>query len=141
MSDNWAEKRKYIRHPSDIPIEISSSNARPEEEKLLSNISFGGLCFRSEVPFKNGTMVTVKISHVRPVFEAKGRVVWCSGEKGGSYDVGVEFAGESDAFRARMVEQVCRIERYKEKVLKKEGRALTGSQAALEWIIKYADKF
>ncbi len=118
MSDNPVEKRRYIRHPSDIPIEISSDKSLPEEEKVLSNISFGGLCFKSNVPFKYGDIVTIKIVHVRPPFEAKGKVMWCALDDS-YFDVGVEFAGEGDAFRARMVEQICRIEQYKEEVLKK----------------------
>ena len=44
-------------------------------------------------------------------------------------------------FRARMVEQVCHIEQYKHQVLKKEGRKLSGEEAALEWIQKYAPQF
>jgi hypothetical protein len=141
MNENWVEKRKYIRHPSDIPIEVSSHQALPEEKKILSNISSGGLCFKSDIPFKNGTTVSVKISSLRPVFEAKGRVVWCRQKDEGNFDVGVEFMGEEDAFRARMVEQACRIEQYKKEAFQKEGRELTGSQAAAEWIKKYAKDF
>jgi hypothetical protein len=40
-----------------------------------------------------------------------------------------------------MVEQVCHIEQYKADVLKKEGRELTGEEAAKEWILKYAKDF
>jgi len=141
MSDNSAEKRKYIRHPSDIPIEIISRRAGKDSEKILSNISFGGLCFKSGIAFEKGDVVKIKITNVRPPFEAEGRVMWCSAGGPGEFDVGVEFTGEGDAFRARMVEQVCRIEKYRQDALKLEGRSLTGSQAALEWIIKYADKF
>jgi len=140
MDGNWSEKRRYIRHPADVPIYVSSPVSLPDKERALSNISFGGLCFSSEVPFEYGTVIAIKISYVRPPFEARGRVVWCA-RKAASFDVGVEFDGEGDAFRARMVEQVCRIERYKEEVLKNEGRELTGTQAALEWINKYAEKF
>jgi hypothetical protein len=141
MDDKFIENRKYIRHPSDIPIEISSQAADPEEKNTLNNVSFGGLCFRSAVAYAGNTVVAVRITYVRPVFEAKGRVVWCKGNPDGSFDVGLEFAGAVDAFRARMVEQICRIEQYKREVLEKEGRSLSGTQAAREWIDKYAEKF
>jgi len=142
MTENWVEKRKYIRHPSDIPIEISTLQSPPEGAKVLNNISFGGLCFKSDIPYENGSSVSVRITHVRPIFEARGTVVWFRGGKGGeAYEVGVEFSGEVDAFRSRMVEQVCRIEQYKKEILEKEGRDLTGTQAALEWIKKYAEGF
>ena len=141
MAENIIENRKYIRHPSNIPIEISSRDTNPEEKNTLTNISFGGLCFKSKISFEKNSIIAVKIPYVRPVFEAKGRVVWCSRNKDGSFDIGIEFTEPSDAFRVRLVEQICRIEQYKREVLQKEGRSLTGTQAAVEWIAKFAEKF
>ena len=40
-----------------------------------------------------------------------------------------------------MVEQICHIEQYKQDVFEKDGRRLSGEQAALEWIEKYATDF
>ncbi len=37
-----------------------------------------------------------------------------------------------------MIEQVCYIEQYRKEVLKKEGRKLSGEEAAMEWVEKYA---
>ncbi len=42
---------------------------------------------------------------------------------------------------ARMVEQICHIEQYKNEILKAEGRQLDSKQAALEWIQKFASEF
>lgn len=141
MDDKFIENRKYIRHPSDIPIELSSQAAEPEEKNTLHNVSFGGLCFKSKAAFAQNSVIAVRIAYVRPIFEARGRVVWCKSNGDGSFDVGLEFLGAVDAFRARMLEQICRIEQYKREVLEKEGRQLTGTQAAREWIDKYAEKF
>lgn len=55
--------------------------------------------------------------------------------------MGIKFTQSIDVFRIRMVEQVCHIEQYKEDVKAREGRCLTGTQAALEWIQRYASKF
>jgi hypothetical protein len=41
----------------------------------------------------------------------------------------------------RMVEQVCHIEQYKKELFEDEGRALTGEQAAMEWIKRFAEGF
>jgi c-di-GMP-binding flagellar brake protein YcgR len=142
MAEKLIENRKYIRHPSDIPIEVSSEQPTgKEEDNLLHNISLGGVCFKSNVPFKKDEMVSIRISLVRPVFEARGSVVWSKENEDGSFDIGLEFSGTVDAFKARMVEQVCRIEQYKKEILEREGRALTGTQAAIEWINKYAKEF
>ena len=40
-----------------------------------------------------------------------------------------------------MTEQICHIEHYKQEVMKREGRRLDCSQAAMEWIDKYARDF
>ena len=57
------------------------------------------------------------------------------------YEVGVEFVMPDDEYRARMVEQLCYIEHYKRRVQAREGRELSGEQAAREWIEKYAAHF
>jgi len=132
--------RKYIRHPSDIPIEFNI-NFIPEEQKdLLNNISNGGLSFNSKVELDVGTVIKIRIPIVKPVFEATGNVVWCT-EIGNNYEIGIEIIGKEQAFRTRMVEQVCHIEHYKREVFKSEGRVLSGMEAALEWIAKYAHIF
>jgi hypothetical protein len=40
-----------------------------------------------------------------------------------------------------LVEQVCHIEQYKKEVFLKEGRLLSGDEAAAEWIEKFANQF
>jgi hypothetical protein len=70
----------------------------------------------------------------------KGRVCWCQ-EKNGHFVLGVKFLDTEDAFRVRMVEQICHIEHYKREVFEKEGRVLSGEQAAMEWIPKYGSVF
>jgi hypothetical protein len=53
----------------------------------------------------------------------------------------VQFLDAADAFRARMVEQVCSIERYRREVRRREGRVLSGQEAAEEWIREHAARF
>ena len=68
------------------------------------------------------------------------RVAWCKeGEQ--DYELGVEFLDPDDAFRMRMVEQVCYIQQYTNDVAKQEDRHLTREEAAVEWIAKYAGEF
>ncbi|TPW14535.1 MAG: type IV pilus assembly PilZ [Halothiobacillaceae bacterium] len=131
--------RKYIRHPSDIPIEFSVKDIKLKKESL-SNISVGGLAIRTSERVDIGRQIDLCIASVRPMFRAAGRVAWCL-KRSDHYDVGVQFVESEDAFRARMVEQVCHIEHYKKEVLVTEGRALSGEEAASEWINKYASDF
>ena len=39
--------RKFIRHPSDIPIDFLIKELSVKDRKYLNDISFGGLSFRS----------------------------------------------------------------------------------------------
>ena len=137
-SGKEADMRKYIRHPSNIPIECTVVDDQASVSQSLQNISRGGLSFASRKPLKKGLLVTVNIPGRD--FEARGRVVWCR-KSAGSYDVGVSFINKMDAYTIRMVEQVCHIEQYRQQVRQFEGRELTGAEAATEWIERYAETF
>ena len=132
--------RKYIRHPSDIPIEYDLEEVVAEKREYLNDISKGGLSFKSNRHINTGSLIQIRIPIREPVFEAEGVVVWCR-KNNGYYDVGVEFRDLHAGFGLRMVEQVCHIEQYKKDVLKNEGRELSGEEAAVEWITKYAKDF
>lgn len=135
-------ERKYVRHPTDIPIdyEYDRSECVASDTERLKNISFGGLAFEAESVVEQGAILNVTIPLVDPEFHIQGRVAWCE-RIDGHYDIGVEFVEPDKLFKARMVEQVCQIEHYKREILETEGRALTGEQAALEWIAAHAADF
>lgn len=154
--------REYIRHPSDIPFVIQPES-HPEQLSLeLNNVSQGGLAFESPQRFTKGSLVTIKLFVVKPCFKVRGIVQWCHCRSLASntqttpdvtpstkqeplpqtlYDVGVEFIDQEDAFRVRMVEQLCHIEHYKRQVKATEGRTISGQTAAFEWIAKHAAQF
>lgn len=136
------EQRRFIRHPSDIPIvaDYRLSRLKSVESERLKNISAGGLSFLSGNELDVGKAVRIVIPVVDPAFEIAARVVWCA-KTNGTFDVGVEFLEPDKIFKARMVEQVCHIEHYKREVFEKEGRVLTSQQASLEWITKCAADF
>jgi len=140
-----ARDRQFYRHPADIPIEIRRGADSPApvggtDTAHVQNVSVGGLAVDMEQCLDKGEIVEIHIPFVKPPFEAHGRVVWCH-KADGSYEMGVQFLDASDAFRARMVEQVCHIEQYKRDVREKEGRVLATNEAAREWITKFAARF
>jgi len=133
------DMREFIRHPVDIPVEIVPGDESESHIDKLVNLSYGGIAFHSLVEFLPGQTVDVNIVCVTPFFKAQALVKWCRVE-GDGFDVGVKFSDPNDQFRARMVEQVCYIEQYKNEMLK-QGRELTGEQAAMEWIERFATQF
>jgi hypothetical protein len=128
------EARQFIRHPVNLPIETSQA---PAEAYCLG---VGGLAFRTEHEIEPGSFVHIRIPAVTPAFEIEARVVWCR-HRANHIELGVEFLSDQDAFRARMVEQVCHIEHYRQKIRELEDRTLSFDEAALEWIGRFSASF
>ena len=139
---NTAQKlmRSYIRHPSDIPLEYKLETVGNSAALNLNNVSYGGVSFNSEEPIKEGSIIELKILFVQPEFVSKCQVTWCQME-GEYYVIGAMFLEQNDVYMARMVEQICHIEHYKNEIKRREGRVMSGEQAANEWIAKFARNF
>lgn len=131
--------RNFFRHPTDIPIEILHDE-RGTQDEALRNVSRGGLSFCHNEQLSVGDIVRVRIAITAPAFEAPGRVVWCQAEDT-IWQIWVEFLDPDHLFQARMIEQICHIKQYRQEVLAKQGRDLSGHEAAVEWIAKYARVF
>lgn len=132
-------RREFIRHPADILIQIDTAAGTPTLQHG-HDVSFGGLAFASDSFLEPGSTVEVRIPDVRPVFKAHARVRWCRRDAD-QYMVGVEFLEHGAAFRIRMVEQICAIERYRREMQARDGKTPTSAEAAEEWISKYAAQF
>lgn len=132
--------RSFIRHPSDIPIDFQLEELVTKGTDYLKNVSHGGLAFTAKVALTPGATIRINIPLVQPVFQAIGTVTWCHPQQH-EFEIGIQFLDDDDRFRARMVEQICHIEQYKQDVLEKDGRQLTGEQAAIEWIEQFATTF
>lgn len=144
--------RKFIRHPSDIPIDFQIDENEAPRPLLTKDISVGGLCFTTDKPVSVGKKIHIHIPDVLQgplnekdlmdgnAFDADGIVAWCRRESS-SYAVGVRFDDQSIHFGLRMVEQICHIEHYRYDVLQGEGRELSSEEAAKEWVERYAAKF
>lgn len=132
--------RQFIRHPTAIPIEVGNADHIAGAGPQVVNVSHGGLAFQLDVELEPGSIVEVRIPSMFPMFTTLGRVVWCK-PYDQRYHLGVAFLDQDDAFRTRMVEQICHIENYRNNVSLTEGRQLSLEQAAAEWIDKFAAQF
>lgn len=133
--------RQFIRHPVDVPVEIGTGAAQSALALHTHDVSLGGLALRSGVAVLPGVDVAIRIACVQPPFEAQARVAWCRPHDADSYELGVCFLDAEAAFLARMVEQVCHIEQYRNEVQQREGRMLSTQEAADEWIAEHAAQF
>jgi hypothetical protein len=121
--------RRHIRHSTDVPIDVRLSQTVPGDREYLCNISRGGLCFRSLAPIAEGISIRIEVPVAQPVFETEGIVAWCRPSDQG-YEVGVRFTGcRQDP---QLVAEVHQVEHYKREVWVRDGRLLSGEEAAAE---------
>ncbi len=132
-------QRAYIRHATSVPLDIVPQGNPQQMSLQLNDLSLMGLSFDSPRRLEVGSRVSVKIRKVRPSCRVEAIVQWCDQAQEG-YKIGVQFLGEQDAFRIRMVEQVCHIEEYRKRERSK-GRRLSKNRASEEWISANASRF
>lgn len=75
------------------------------------------------------------------IFNIHGKVAYCTKSPRGLYRTGVVFKDKSDAFRAKLAEEMLKIKDYQKKRSQQLGREVSEEEAALEWIKKYAKSF
>ncbi len=85
--------RRFIRHPSDEPIEYEIHGKLNVYRKPLKNYSEGGLCFISEEWIEPDAEIHLGFPANAPVPEAEATVVWCK-PVDGRFEVGVRFQEE-----------------------------------------------
>ncbi|MCB1722641.1 MAG: PilZ domain-containing protein [Gammaproteobacteria bacterium] len=133
-------ERRYIRHPSRMPIHFDLSGDVLRRDEYLRNVSEGGVCFACAVALDPGQPIRLAIPLLGQTYEVDGCVAWCRDARPG-YEIGVRFLSPQDRFCVRMVEQLCYIEDYRSQVEREEGRRLSSEQAAEEWIARFAEQF
>lgn len=133
------ERRKFIRHPVDMPIKVYPQDQSLVPGPEMRDVSNGGISFFTNVALTKNSLLTIAIPHVAPPFEEKCVVCWCR-NMGDGFEIGVRFMNQEGMFRAHMVEQVCHIRDYRLQA-SRQGRPLSSDEAAKEWISKHAEGF
>lgn len=111
--DNISEKRQFLRHPSNIPVEVipypeAALNNVEYEPLYLKNVSFGGLAFFSSENIPLNSIIYIRVLSQTP-FELMCRVVWLHAlEDTAEYEIGVEFV----ARKSTAMEQLILVEMY-----------------------------
>lgn len=127
--------RSFIRHPTDIPIEVRHEDQSCRQDSLR-NVSRGGLCFLHSQAAPVGSDIVVRIVLTSPPFEVSCHVTWCPAD-GSAWQVGVGLLDQSMLFRLRMVEQICHIEYYRCTLRESQGRALSSQEGVALVVCAY----
>jgi len=128
--------KKLIRHPRQVPVSIQSI----ETDAVNNVVYLGELAVYSESTFPIGTKVMLHIEMPNTDAKLSGKIIWSHKSKYGHL-LGISFQSESEAYRMRMIEQLCNIEAYRENLRTKEDRHLNREEAAAEWIARYSKDF
>ncbi len=132
--------RRYLRHPSDMPVELIPLKQPVLTGQRLNNISLGGVACKCCRGFQRGSAVAMRFPLFGQQAQYPGVVAWCHKQLN-DYLVGIAFTDEDTLFRARMVEQVCQIEHYRQQRMRELGEELPIESVALEWIADHAAEF
>jgi len=140
QKDMIHQTARAIRHPFQIPLEVHALGTEERDCLPSSEANMGELDFNSPHMINVGEVLMIRIPSVNKETEICGKVIWFA-KTGHGYIIGMSFYSESEAFRMRMLEQVCHIEAYRKDALDSEGRELSSEEAAAEWIGCYAASF
>ena len=100
------------------------------------------LCFFCEHSLTPKTSIEVDIPIREKFFHIRARVVYSREDTQTSlYKTGVTFEDTDSLFKAKLAEEILAIEKFREKLVRLEGREVTEEEAASQWISKHAKKF
>ncbi|WP_207062831.1 hypothetical protein [Motiliproteus sp. SC1-56] len=129
---------QYIDHPREIPITLES--LPPPDMAPGGPVPAGGLRLRWREKVAVGRFLRVRIPTVQPDAWADMLVAWHRLGRD-DYELGLRFLDAEQAFKMRLMEQICHINCYQAAVRRREGRQLSTQQAAREWIASFAADF
>lgn len=142
MQQHHTVIRRHARHVTGIPIEVTLdlNHGYQAENESIANVSPGGLCFIASDYLQKNESIQVRFPVLNREHNLDGKVVWCNKTAMG-YEVGFEFDDPEEVERLKMIEQICQIESFRQDLEIREGRKLSGEQAAREWVTKYSGNF
>jgi len=142
--DTGKNKRCFIRHPVTLPVKCQKEGHQEANAYEMRDISFGGMSFVSIDFYAPGDLVAMEFPVQSARRRVDGEIIWSARLKDqptSLYANGLKFLTRQMLFIARIVEQLCCIEKYREAQALQFSRSLSGDQAAQEWIRLCAARF
>ena len=130
------KQKSLIYHPNLVPLNIRKVRERVE----MRSSCMGELAVHSQVYIPVGSQVLLSLYMGESTPSLYGRVIWLFGSDE-EYLMGLTFDGADEAYKMRMVEQLCHIQAYRDAIARGEGRQLSDEEAAREWIGRYSAGF
>jgi hypothetical protein len=137
-------RRCFIRHPVSMTVQCRKEGHREANASEIRDISFGGMYFVSADSYAPGDIVEMEFPPLTLRNKITGEIIWSapvSVKPAIQFSNGLKFLSNQMLFMARMIEQMCCIEKYREAQIRESHRSLSGDQAAREWIRMCAARF
>jgi hypothetical protein len=138
------EKRKFIRHPLSYPLRtrvLKQEMRSPVVRSRSENIGNGGLLFSCKTAIKEGSEVEINLTVEGRNFLLDGTVVRCDPVENGNYNVATSFNRQDEVLKVRMMEQVVRIEEFKNRLERRCNKKIDFAWVAKQWIKRYSKYF
>ena len=136
------EKRKFERFPIHASIHIKDTNRHLRAITYSDDLSEGGLAFYSLSRIETSSALEIKIGVREHIFKIEATTVYCAARPTNKfYRTGVSFKDSSNAFKAKLAEEVVLIKAYQKELSSETHHRIAEDTAALEWIEKNAACF
>lgn len=136
------ERRHFIRHPLEIPISYSIDISSEAKICRTIDLSDFGISFLADQPLAGNQVIVLELAAHQHEFKIKAVVKWSQYSKtDGKYWIGVMFLNQQEKLRAQMVEQMCYIDAYRLRQIKREKRSVSYNEAAIEWLRFDSDNY
>jgi len=137
-----SDKRKFERFPIRASIHIKDTNRNCRAITYSDDLSEGGLAFYSLTQIPTGSSLEITIGVRERIFKIEAQAVYCANRPTNRfYRTGVEFKDSTNAFKAKLGEEVVLIKAYQKQVSSETHHRISEEEAALEWIEKNAACF
>ena len=136
------ERRKYFRHPIQVPIRLRLASKNSAQVLESRDLSLGGLNFIWPKKLSRGTLLDITIPVKEKLFELRGKVVFSREDRRTArYSTGISFVDFPSAFKARLAEEVLQIMEFRKTLSHDLGHEVTEEEAASRWVRQHAPHF
>ena len=142
MKLSGKERRKFFRHPIQVPLKLRFKQRATETSSQSREISLGGLSFIWPRKLSRGLLLNITIPVREKLFELNAQVAYSREDrKTARYFTGVTFVDFPSAFKARLAEEVLQIMEFRKSISRERGQEVSEEEAASQWVRDHAARF
>ncbi len=142
MELSGKERRKFFRHPIQVPLKLRLKQRAHEATSQSCEISLGGLSFIWPRKLSRGSLLNITIPVNEKLFELNAQVAYSREDrKTARYFTGVTFVDFPSAFKARLAEEVLQIMEFRKSISRERGQEVSEEEAASQWVREHAARF